>query len=97
MCDALFSRVGTSDSLEFNSSTFTLEMKEMSYILANVGPNSLVILDELGRGTAAAEGAAICWAICERLASQLPSTFTFLATHFAILPSMQKVYHNIKK
>jgi DNA mismatch repair protein MSH4 len=62
ICDRIFSRVSNRDCLESNSSTFKLEMQEVSYILANVTEKSLVILDELGRGTSVTEGTAVCWA-----------------------------------
>ena len=96
VCDTIFSRVGTSDNIECNASTFTLEMKETSYILNNISSNSLVILDELGRGTSTSEGAAICWAICEALAKRHSSAFTFLATHFALLPKLEQLNANVK-
>ena len=86
----------TGDSIECNASTFTLEMKETSYILNNISSNSLVILDELGRGTSTSEGAAICWAICEALAKRHSSAFTFLATHFALLPKLEQLNANVK-
>ena len=61
--DRIFSRVSNRDCIETNSSTFMVEMQETSFILANVGPTSLVIIDELGRGTSVTEGAAICYAV----------------------------------
>lgn len=89
--DRIFSRVSTRDSMETNSSTFMIEMQETSFILANVGPTSLVIIDELGRGTSVAEGAAICWAVAEHLL--LHSTaFVFLATHFRQMTRLAELH-----
>ena len=59
--DRIFSRVSNRDCMETNSSTFMVEMKETAFILSNAGHSSLVIIDELGRGTSVDEGAAICW------------------------------------
>ena len=63
--DRIFSRVSNRDCIETNSSTFMVEMQETSFILSNVGPTSLVIIDELGRGTSVTEGAAICYAVSD--------------------------------
>ena len=65
--DRIFSRVSNRDCIETNSSTFMVEMQETAFILANVGATSLVIIDELGRGTSVQEGSAVCWAVAERL------------------------------
>ena len=78
--DRIFSRVSNRDCIESNSSTFMVEMQETSFILANLGPTSLIIIDELGRGTSVEEGTSICWAICEKLLQS--SAYIFLATHF---------------
>ena len=78
-----------SDSIECNASTFAMEMKETAYILNSLGASSLVIIDELGRGTSPEEGAALCWAISEALAKT--SSFTFLATHFRLLTKMESI------
>merc|ERR1711915_309293 len=75
-----FSRVSNRDCIETNSSTFMVEMQEIAFILSNVGPLSLIIIDELGRGTSVLEGASICWAVCEKLLKS--QSFIFLATHF---------------
>ena len=90
IADRIFSRVSNRDSIEANASTFMLEMQETSYILANVGPSSLVIIDELGRGTAVDEGSGICWAICEQLLKS--SCYSFVATHFPLLAKLASVY-----
>ena len=67
--DRIFSRVSNRDCIETNSSTFMVEMQETSFILSNVGQTSLVIIDEVGRGTSVNEGAAICYAVSELLAT----------------------------
>ncbi|CAE7283577.1 MSH4 [Symbiodinium necroappetens] len=77
---SLFTRMGTSDSIEANASSFLVEMKEASHILKNITSQSLVLVDELGRGTAHADGLAICKAVCERLMDL--KVYTFFATHF---------------
>ena len=90
IADGIFSRIGTGDSIECNASTFTLEMKEIAYILGSVGSRSLVIMDELGRGTSTAEGASLCWAISEELMKG--SAFCFLATHFMLMTRLEALY-----
>eukprot|EP00439_Symbiodinium_sp_Y106_P069445 s4395_g11.t4 len=77
---SLFTRMGTSDSIEASASSFLVEMKEASHILKNITSQSLVLVDELGRGTAHADGLAICKAVCERLMDL--KVYTFFATHF---------------
>ncbi|XP_070186875.1 mutS protein homolog 4-like [Littorina saxatilis] len=90
----IFSRVGSDDDMETNSSTFTLEMKEMNYITQNSTNNSLIIIDELGRGTSAEEGVGICWAICEYLLKT--KAFTFFVTHFKDITTMDHLYANVE-
>merc|ERR1719412_2694679 len=82
--DRIFSRVSNRDCIETNSSTFMVEMQETQFILSSVGPTSLVIIDELGRGTSVKEGAAICYAVCEHLLVNT-NCFVFLATHFTLM------------
>jgi len=89
--DRIFSRVSNRDCIETNSSTFMVEMQETSFILANVGPTSLVIIDELGRGTSVTEGAAICYAVCEHLLLHSTS-FVFLATHFTLMTRLADLH-----
>ncbi len=70
-----------------------LEMKETAFLLANRGPTSLIILDELGRGTAVESGSAICWAVCEELLRG--SCFVFLATHFQLMVRLADLYPGV--
>ena len=79
--DRLFSRVGASDNLARGRSTFMVEMVETAAILAQATPNSLVILDEIGRGTSTYDGLAIAWAVVEAMHDQLKCR-TLFATHY---------------
>jgi DNA mismatch repair protein MutS len=79
--DRLFSRVGAADELARGRSTFMVEMTETAAILHQAGPQSLVIVDEIGRGTSTLDGLAIAWAVLEALHSQLRCR-TIFATHF---------------
>ncbi len=79
--DRLFSRVGAADELARGRSTFMVEMIETAAILHQAGPRSLVIVDEIGRGTATLDGLAIAWAVLEALHSQIRCR-TIFATHF---------------
>lgn len=69
-------------------------MREISYILQNVSESSLIIIDELGRGTSAEEGMGLCYAICEQLLTT--GAFTFLATHFLELNNLLNCYPNVE-
>ena len=79
--DRLFSRVGASDNLARGRSTFMVEMVETAAILAQAGPRSLVILDEIGRGTSTYDGLAIAWAVVEAMHDDIRSR-TLFATHY---------------
>jgi len=79
--DRLFSRVGASDNLARGRSTFMVEMVETAAILAQAGPDSLVILDEIGRGTSTYDGLAIAWAVVEAMHDQVKCR-TLFATHY---------------
>jgi len=79
--DRLFTRVGASDNLAQGQSTFMVEMSETSAILHNAGPRSLVLLDEIGRGTSTYDGVAIAWAVTEHLHDRVGCK-TMFATHY---------------
>jgi DNA mismatch repair protein MutS len=81
VADRLFSRVGAADDLARGRSTFMTEMTETAAILNQAGPRSMVVVDEIGRGTATLDGLAIAWAVLEALHSQIRCR-TLFATHF---------------
>ncbi|XP_045483961.1 mutS protein homolog 4 [Pieris rapae] len=93
LCDRIFSRIGFNDSVELNASTYVIEMKEIQHILKGITRSSLVIIDELCRGTCIEEGASIAWAICEELI--LSEAFTFFTTHFLYLTRLEDLYFNV--
>ena len=95
LLDAIFTRIGASDDLSMGESTFMVEMKEVSYILKNATKNSLIILDEVGRGTSTFDGMSIAWAIIEYIAQKLKST-TFFSTHYHEITDLENQLDNIK-
>lgn len=90
----IFTRIGSDDSFEGNMGTFMTEMKEISNILRNGTDNSLIIIDELGRGTSNIEGSSIAWSISEHLLSS--NCFTLFVTHYIHLSELSKLYPNVK-
>ncbi len=80
--DRVFTRVGAQDNLARGQSTFLVEMVEAASILNNVTPRSLVLLDEVGRGTSTFDGLAIAWAVVEDLHDRIPGAKVLFATHF---------------
>ncbi|MBN3298758.1 MSH4 protein, partial [Amia calva] len=94
IADQIFTRIGVDDDFETNSSTFMVEMKEIAYIIHNVSDRSLIIIDELGRGTSAEEGVGICHAVCEFLLNF--RAFTLFATHFLELCQLETLYPNVE-
>ena len=80
--DRIFTRIGASDNLSRGQSTFFVEMSELAYILRNAGKRSLIILDEIGRGTSTYDGLSIAWATVEKLCTPERKIRTLFATHY---------------
>ncbi|MGC8594073.1 MAG: DNA mismatch repair protein MutS [Candidatus Kryptoniota bacterium] len=95
--DRIFTRIGASDNISAGESTFMVEMQEAANILNNATPRSLVLLDEIGRGTSTFDGVSIAWAIVEYI-HQNPSVAarTLFATHYHELNELAEFYHRVK-
>lgn len=97
ICDKIFTRIGASDDLSSGRSTFMVEMKEVAYIIDNFTQNSLIILDEVGRGTSTYDGLSIAYAIIEYLTSiSKIRPKTLFATHYHELTQIEEVISNVK-
>ncbi len=95
--DRIFTRVGASDNLAFGESTFLVEMLETANILNNATPRSLIILDEIGRGTSTFDGLSIAWAVTEYLHNNKKvAAKTLFATHYHELTELASLYPRIK-
>jgi DNA mismatch repair protein MutS len=94
VCDRIFTRVGAVDDLATGQSTFMVEMNETANILNHATPRSLVLLDEIGRGTATFDGLSIAWAVAEHLASEIGAR-TIFATHYHELNELASILPNV--
>lgn len=93
--DAIFTRIGANDDIAAGMSTFMVEMTESAYILDNASSKSLVLLDELGRGTATYDGLSLAWSIAQYLGLEAKS-YTLFATHYLEMTDLPKLYENMK-
>lgn len=94
--DRIFTRVGASDDLGSGQSTFMVEMNEVANILRNATPNSLLILDEIGRGTSTYDGLAIAWAVTEHISNRkILGAKTLFATHYHELTELEGKMDNV--
>lgn len=94
--DKIFTRVGASDNLSLGESTFMVEMNEAAAILNNISERSLILFDELGRGTSTYDGISIAWSIVEYIhENNRAHAKTLFATHYHELNEMEKTYHRI--
>ncbi len=94
ICDRIFTRVGAVDDLATGQSTFMVEMNETANILNHATPQSLVLLDEIGRGTATFDGLAIAWSVAEYLATEIQAR-TIFATHYHELNELASLLGNV--
>ena len=94
--DKIFTRVGASDNISMGESTFMVEMNETASILNNISERSLVLLDEIGRGTSTYDGISIAWAIAEYLHEHPSQAKTLFATHYHELNDMTETFSRVK-
>ena len=97
ICDKIFTRIGASDDLAGGKSTFMVEMWEVSNILKNATPNSLVLLDEVGRGTSTYDGLSIAWSVIEYISNNDNlKCKTLFATHYHELTKLEGIIEGVK-
>src|SRR5205085_187561 len=94
--DKIFTRVGASDNLSGGESTFMVEMNETASIINNISERSLILLDEIGRGTSTYDGISIAWSIVEHLHSSPAAPKTLFATHYHELNELENKFTAIK-
>ncbi|MDY5576468.1 MAG: DNA mismatch repair protein MutS [Lachnospiraceae bacterium] len=95
ICDRIFTRVGASDDLASGQSTFMVEMTEVANILRNATSDSLLILDEIGRGTSTFDGLSIAWAVVEYISSKQLGAKTLFATHYHELTELEGMINGV--
>ncbi|MFI3228725.1 MAG: DNA mismatch repair protein MutS [Bacillota bacterium] len=95
LVDRIFTRIGASDNLAYGQSTFMVEMTEMANILNNATNKSLLILDEVGRGTSTVDGLSIAWSIVEHISLKLKAK-TLFATHYHEMSELESIAPNVK-
>jgi Mismatch repair ATPase (MutS family) len=96
LTDKIFTRVGASDNLSGGESTFMVEMNETASIINNMTPRSLILLDEIGRGTSTYDGISIAWSIAEYLHSSPHKPKTLFATHYHELNELEEKFPGVK-
>ena len=96
LVDKIFTRVGASDNISLGESTFMVEMNETASILNNLSDRSLVLLDEIGRGTSTYDGISIAWAMVEYLHEHKLRAKTLFATHYHELNEMENSFSRVK-
>jgi len=96
LTDKIFTRVGASDNLSGGESTFMVEMNETASIINNITPQSLIILDEIGRGTSTYDGISIAWSIAEHLHNSPHQPITLFATHYHELNELEEKFPRVK-
>jgi DNA mismatch repair protein MutS len=92
--DRIFTRVGATDDLSTGQSTFMMEMNETASILHNASSKSLIILDEIGRGTSTFDGVSIAWSVAEHIATSVKAK-TLFATHYHVMNKLADSYANV--
>ena len=96
ICDRIYTRIGSGDNISMGQSTFFVEMSELAYILNTATDKSLIILDEIGRGTSTLDGLSIAWSVVEKLTKDENKVRTLFATHYHELTNLENKINCIK-